>query len=275
MSEMLDSAVEIQKTLTATTRPSGAQSSTTGTSRTLATPDWDGETVINLRQRLNLSGVSIPDFEAANQWLESNDVADAKCSYQVIMFTSESKPKISPTLSTPGDGITPRDLKSNLPIFLGWLVLPHLPGNQKFKWPLQRVVGYGCWTAVILQWMFAMVNSSDSTLGPGWRFLQAHPLEQCLHGFKQDVCVYGTVVTNKRNLWGFSKPSNVCQASRNLNRSLGFWTMTKRWWWLFPPQAKRFRLLPMPFALWQRTEAWQARMVDHTLEAKMKVGNFG
>lgn len=67
MSEMLDSAVEIQKTLTATTRPSGAQSSTTGTSRTLATPDWDGETVINLRQRLNLSGVSIPDFEAANQ----------------------------------------------------------------------------------------------------------------------------------------------------------------------------------------------------------------
>ena len=67
MTEKLDSAMEIQKALTATITPSGGQSSTTTRTRTLATPDWDGETVINLRQRLNLTGISIPDFEAANQ----------------------------------------------------------------------------------------------------------------------------------------------------------------------------------------------------------------
>ena len=36
------------------------------TQRTMATPDWAGETVWNWMKRLNITSISIPDFEAGN-----------------------------------------------------------------------------------------------------------------------------------------------------------------------------------------------------------------
>ena len=69
LTDKVGEARTIQQAITNFKNGSGTQTGGS-TNRTMATPEWDGEGPINTGKRLQLTGISMSDFEAANTPLE-------------------------------------------------------------------------------------------------------------------------------------------------------------------------------------------------------------
>lgn len=67
LTDLIDQDAQVSKAIKAFQTSASGQN-TVESHRTLATPDWAGETVWNWMKRLNLTSISIPDYESGNTY---------------------------------------------------------------------------------------------------------------------------------------------------------------------------------------------------------------
>jgi hypothetical protein len=67
LTDMIDQEAQVAKAIKAYQASASGQT-TTESHRTLATPEWAGDTVWNWMKRLNLTSISVPDFESGNTY---------------------------------------------------------------------------------------------------------------------------------------------------------------------------------------------------------------
>lgn len=78
LTDMIEQEAQVAKAIKAYQASASGQT-TTGSHRTMATPEWAGDTVWNWMKRLNLTPISVPDFESGNTY--------PNCDLSIFYFT--------------------------------------------------------------------------------------------------------------------------------------------------------------------------------------------
>lgn len=65
LEEKISQATDVQNALR---RVHGGSSEVNGSNRTMASPQWENNPPVNWRKLLNLAGISVADFDAANTY---------------------------------------------------------------------------------------------------------------------------------------------------------------------------------------------------------------